>query len=242
MALDLTNMLPKETLERKKPFTVCFTGPRPKYFYGYRDRRPYTEIVNYMTPLLRELADAGCTRFISGGAQGIDQLAFWSVNHVRKTHPDVENVLYLPFRNQPDRWVKEGMFGRDEYQLMLKKATGIRYISDMNPTSMPETMRKMTERNHAMVDDADLVFAVLRGPSLNWRTEKGGTAECVRYAASQGKNVLSVRYKEGPQAITTIQNIVMAQPAQARPRSHGHDVSDMLLRSDTNPAGPSCQR
>ena len=239
MPIDLQQLLPKEKLTNREPFAVCFTGPRATKLYGYNDRTPYNEIVQTMVPILRELADAGCTKFISGGAQGIDQLAFWSVKHVQKTHPNVQNVLYLPFQNQPDRWAQQGLFSKQEYQMMLQRADSITYISDRNPTGGYDAGKMLTERNHAMVRDADLVFAFLHGESLNWQNSRGGTSECIRYATSNQVNVLGLRYKEGPQQITTLQNILAApQPApkiQISPQfgntfAKARDTSDMQLK------------
>ena len=241
MALELNQLLPQETLTQKKPFAICFTGPRPKKLFDYKDRRPYNEMVGYMVPLLRELADAGCTKFISGGAQGVDQLAFWAVNHVKKTNPNVENALYLPSPNQSDRWARQGMFGQDEYQLMISKADSVKYISDKPTTSMAEASKVLTERNHAMVRDSDLVFAMLHGESLDWPRAKGGTAECVRYAHKQGCNIIAVRYQEGPQRLTTIQNIISPGQNQRNHEPTVHNVSDMRLQSNTTPSGPSCE-
>lgn len=46
-----------------------------------------------------------------------------------------------------------------------------------------------------MVKDSNLVIALLAGRSLDWENSSGGTAECVRYARSQGCPVLAIEYR-----------------------------------------------
>lgn len=43
-----------------------------------------------------------------------------------------------------------------------------------------------------MVEDSILVIASLAGRSKDWRNGNGGTAECVRYTMSRGKQVLTI--------------------------------------------------
>lgn len=56
-------------------------------------------------------------------------------------------------------------------------------------------------RNHVMVADADLVIAFLTGDNIDWRNAKGGTAECIRYAVSQNKPILSIIYRPGTETL-----------------------------------------
>ncbi len=172
---------------------VCFTGPRPKNLHGYV-RAPYRPIVDVTEQVCRELVGLGAKRFISGGAQGFDQLAFWAVERLRKDTPDVANEVYVPFAKQPSIWASEGVFGQREYRLMLSKATGHKVLA-ADPVTKGETVARLHGRNHAMVADADLVVALLSGRSLDWQNGSGGTAECVRYARSVNKPVLAVSYR-----------------------------------------------
>ena len=103
--------------------TVCFTGRRPKDLCGY-NADSYKTLVSAVLVILENLYQTqGVRRFITGGAQGFDQLAFWAVHNLRKNHPDVENILYLPFRGQESRWLAKGPFSQDEYRLMQSMAT-----------------------------------------------------------------------------------------------------------------------
>ena len=77
-----------ETIDRQH--TICFTGHRPKDLFGYTDKTPYISIINALKPFLSVLYENGYTDYISGGAQGFDQLAFWAV---QQTLPDRKSVV-----------------------------------------------------------------------------------------------------------------------------------------------------
>lgn len=183
-------------LTTKSNLTACFTGPRPKNLHGYNSRDPYHKITNTVSELLGQLADRGVNHFISGGAQGFDQLAFWAVHSLARAGKPVYNEVYVPFPNQPTRWSKTGPFGLGDYNKMLAAASHIRYVND-NPAddSIASAARLLHARNHAMVANSDFVIALLSDRSLNWRTAKGGTAEAVRYAVAQKKPVLAIEYR-----------------------------------------------
>ena len=59
--------------------TACFTGPRPNQLFGYYHLERYDIITQALGELLPQLVAQGTFDFISGGAQGFDQLAFWAV-------------------------------------------------------------------------------------------------------------------------------------------------------------------
>ncbi len=172
--------------------TACFTGPRPKNLYGYNERESYEAIINMTQAACEELYSRGVRTFISGGAQGFDQLAFWAVSRLGSK---VSNIVYVPFPAQADRWSLDGMFGRQEYDSMLRRADQVHYLF-ANPTSDEDASDKLFDRNHAMVDASDVVVALLAGRAVNWRQACGGTAECVRYAMRKGKPVLAL-YLDG---------------------------------------------
>lgn len=59
---------------------------------------------------------------------------------------------------------------------MLALADSTRIISEGN------SIKALFDRNHAMVNDAGILLGLY--PDDSWRTAKGGTAECLRYAQS----------------------------------------------------------
>lgn len=179
--------------------TICFTGPRPSNLHDYSESsRPlYQRIVDITAAYVGAFVEQhSATRFISGGAQGFDQLAFWAVNHVRDNHPEIENLVYIPFKNQPNIWRATGLFSQHEYSSMLRHMTGYKIISENPPRGDKKAAaRALFARNHAMVADSDVVIALLSGRSLDYQTAAGGTAECVRYALRQNKPVFAIRYQ-----------------------------------------------
>ena len=170
--------------------TACFTGRRPKQLFGY-NHDAYMPLFSEIKNLCAELvADHNVRTFISGGAQGVDQLAFWTVHDLKKQFPDVKNIVYIPFEGQDSRWLADGTFGRREYSLMLTLADGVYNVSgESHPQGNVASL--LHERNHAMVDNADLVFAVYPH-DIDPITHTGGTAECMRYAIKHGKDILQL--------------------------------------------------
>ena len=81
----------------EKRGTICFTGHRPKRLAGYNSRAPYTTFVGKLKQMLVPLIRQGYTCFITGGAQGIDQLAFWAVEGLKKEGYMVQNIVYVPY-------------------------------------------------------------------------------------------------------------------------------------------------
>lgn len=94
--------------------TICFTGPRPAKLYGYTKKEEYQKIVNQLKEIIRGFAKFGIKNYITGGAQGFDQLAFWAVNSLKKEY-DIQNIVYIPFQGQERLWKKTGMFGQKDY-------------------------------------------------------------------------------------------------------------------------------
>ena len=168
--------------------TMCFTGRRPKDLYGY-DHDKYIPIVNAHKNYIKFYASQGYTEFISGGAQGFDQLAFWAVNAVKREGCNIRNVVYMPFEGQEKAWKETGLFSQQEYKLMLRLADEVCILNKINVNNRQEVVNALYHRNHVMVDNSNLVFGLY--PDDTWKNPKtkGGTAECLRYAQSKGKAI-----------------------------------------------------
>ena len=167
--------------------TVCFTGPRPSKLFGYQDCPNYQKISQALATLLKQLEQADYDEFISGGAQGFDQLAFFTVDTYLLY---VKNHVFIPYQEQPDRWVENGFFGKQSYRTMLTKASSVTDISD-GKTGMPyyECVKYLMKRNEDMVDHSSITVA-LWWHDKDYITEKGGTAACIRYSLKQGHKVI----------------------------------------------------
>ena len=185
--------------------SVAFTGGRPKKLFPGRNaydenlRGAYAAAIDKIAGLLLWLHDECQTgTFISGGAQGFDQLAFWSEEKLKKTRPDVRNLVYAPCRGQESKWMPTGLFGKEEYRTMLNAADGVRYIHD----EAYKGPYMLFDRNSAMLDDGDAVVALY--PDGTWKDpeQKGGTAGTMREAARRGMPIIQLPY--GPEGIGTI--------------------------------------
>lgn len=187
--------------------TLCFTGPRPKNM-GFQEKAisksgreflvntskesSYKGFVDSLANILENFYDSGYTRFITGGAQGFDQLAFWAVNQLKQSHHDIQNVLYIPFKGQERQWQDFGYFGKQKYKDMLAIADEVHYVCPNELTDYGKIVQALQVRNHAMVTDSDKVLALYN--SDDWKTSKGGTCECIRYAISHQKPVVQLTY------------------------------------------------
>ena len=153
--------------------TCCFTGSRPKNLAGY-NKSHYTKLVSELTDYLDKFLEAWdnnptfTMKFITGGAQGFDQLAFWAVHNLKTKRSNICNTVYVPFRGQERRWRMDGLFGQREYQLMLKLADEVVYLHDT--PNQNEVRRLLFERNHRMVDNSQHLFALCN--DWEWLSKK----------------------------------------------------------------------
>lgn len=178
------------------PTSVCFTGCRPDKLCGY-NKQAYISLNNQLKDIIKQLILAGTIKFISGGAQGFDQLAFWMVSSVKdeNKYRDIQNVLYIPFEGQEQKWAEQGTFSQAEYQQMFMFANEVKYVTNTKANdSYNEIVKALYARNEAMVNATDLTVALY--PSLTWDKDKNsGTASCIRYAHTHNKPVLQLQYE-----------------------------------------------
>lgn len=144
--------------------------------------------------------------FITGGAQGFDQIVFWTVNIMKMSLP-VRNVLYLPFKGQESRWLQNGLFGQTQYQMMLKHTDEVQYCTDLTQTAdSSQIYQALQYRNECMIRNSSAVIALLYKTE---NTPTGGTGNAVRFAAQIQKPVMTLNYKfesNNQIVITDIQN------------------------------------
>lgn len=169
---------------------MCFTGRRPKDLCQYVESK-YKGFVSWLADFLyrRFYLEKGVRIFITGGAQGIDQLAFWAVEMMKRRHglTDVKNVVFA-VRGQHLKWLKEGCFSQEQYNKMISMADVVCYVSG-------GSIQALFDRNHLMCDWSDIVLGVY--PDDSWTSNKGGTSECLRYAtnnSASGREVLRIGY------------------------------------------------
>lgn len=169
--------------------TMFFTGRRPKDLCGYHTER-YNGFVSDLADMLHTefYAKRGIRRYITGGAQGFDQLSFWAVQKMKSKYgcSDIQNIVFVPFEQQEVRWAENGCFSQVEYWQMIKCADRIVVVCKDND------IESLFVRNHAMCDVSDYGLGLY--PDDNWRMSKGGTAECLRYAAKSSTKTFRLGY------------------------------------------------
>lgn len=162
--------------------TVAFAGHRPQQLGGFDSTNPYNQaIIRRLREAIERAYNAGYRHFLSGGALGIDQWAARLVLDMKEEGKDVSLFVVRPFDTQEAVW---NMIDQKNYWWLLDNATGVYTVCD--PGYAPE---KMFKRNEWMVENSSLLIAVYNG------SNKGGTAQCVRYARRLGRDVWTIPVK-----------------------------------------------
>lgn len=150
--------------------TVCFTGhreiPPDRVEYVYRELRREIE---------EAIAD-GYEHFISGFAEGADQMAAALVLEQQRVHPNLHLEAAIPYRNR----VKT-LMGKPETKALLE---GCSIIAVRNEAYTPNCFMA---RNRYMVDNSSRIIAVYDG------RYKGGTGQTIRFARVRERDIREIR-------------------------------------------------
>jgi len=159
-----------------KDFTmkIALTGHRPnKLGYDYALISP---LAKALEERLQQIVDIYKPEaMISGMALGADML--WAKLAIRN---GVALHAYIPFEGQENKWPLKS---REQYWEVLSHASLKMYVSKPGYAAY-----KMQVRNIHMVNDCDLLVAV-------WDGSGGGTANCVGYAKSREKKIITINPK-----------------------------------------------
>ena len=154
---------------------ICVTGHRPNKLYGYdlSDLR-WQRLKEKFKQILKE---NNCDEAITGMALGVDTVFALAVLELKEEGYNIKLHCAIPCKNHSCKWMKESI---DQYNDILSKADVVKLVSDEE--YKPWLMQK---RNEYMVDLADKIIAV-------WDGSKSGTANCVEYAKSKGKQIIQI--------------------------------------------------
>gem|GEM_PF-349565 len=169
--------------EELRKQTACFTGHRPDKYGDYDIKHEKNK------PIIKALINAievaikqeNVNRFISGGAIGVDTLAFYSVHKLKEKYPNIKNILSIPFEQQDKVWSGEQ---KKWYRRMIELADEVIYVDTLDDYKIKDlpigeyNPVKMQKRNEHMVDNSFVVIAF-------WDGSSGGTSNCVKYARKQ---------------------------------------------------------
>ena len=145
--------------------TICFTGPRPNKLYGYKNKEKYQKLVDCIHDFLRgfcRIESDEILTVITGGAQGIDQLAFWAANSLKKEY-SLKNEVYIPFVGQEELWNETGLFGKKEYRKMKSmsdKIVDVSKIRTLDVSTNDGKIKALLERNKEMVDNSQMIVGL----------------------------------------------------------------------------------
>ena len=148
----------------------CFTGHRQLPL----DR--LDRLLELMNRAVRIVYRRGVREFRAGGALGFDTLAALCVLDLKEEYNDVRLTLYLPCKDQADRWSERD---RMIYADILSRADRVIYTSERYHSGC------MHARNRALVDGSDICIALCS-------EQTGGSAYTVQYASAKGVPVLNL--------------------------------------------------
>lgn len=159
--------------------TCAITGRRPDGFpWKYGESPLYAQYRERLKKvLLRLIHEEGITRFITGGALGIDMDVAEILLDLQAAYPFLSHLLALPYKNQGGRYAANDKIRHERLQLLSPTVV---LSEDYTPWCMQV-------RNEYMVDEADLLIAFTAGE------KKGGTFNTLRYAKKKNKPVFEFR-------------------------------------------------
>lgn len=176
---------------------ISFTGHRPNKLFGYdMNNHKYDSlckiIKDYILRVIDESEEKEFT-FYSGGALGVDQLAFDIVEEIKSVVDDsikIVNILAIPFEKQYIKWKDESIQKWNQQKEKADKVVLVDTIEGYKNNKVSVGTyhaSKMQLRNRYMVDQLigtnDILIAV-------WDREKsGGTYNCVKYAMNKSVSI-----------------------------------------------------
>lgn len=163
---------------------LSVTEHRPKDLFGY-DGKQYRVLFNRIQYVFKAFLDRyDELEVITGGAQGVDQIAFWSAYTLKRSF-NVHTVLAVPFKGQESIWKEEGSFGRKEYRTIVNLADEVVYVLKKYIGTGSYVIR-----DQYMVNKSDVLLSVLDPSRLE--EVHSGTLLTTEYALEQGKPVVHI--------------------------------------------------
>ncbi len=151
-------------------YICCFTGHRNI------DRSERERLGEVLDDVVDKLCESGVTIFRAGGAIGFDTLAALKVIDKKKKYPHIKLHLFLPCKNQTDKW---NGYNMQVYEFIMDNADEVTY------TSEEYTKWCMLHRDRCLVKGASFCVAFCK-------KSEGGTAYTLDYAKKQGLRVINI--------------------------------------------------
>ena len=157
---------------------LIFTGHRYKKLYGSNlndDEGRYYTLRRAIRVFVEKLVlEKGVRTFISGGALGLDTVAFFVGCDIKRKYPElnIKNILAIPYKEQDFYWKEDD---KKRYNKMKSWADLIINVSELDKYFAFSTNDKLQKRNEFMVDNGDFAFGLWDGKA------GGGTYNCISY-------------------------------------------------------------
>jgi len=162
-----------------KQLSCAFTGHRPsKLPWGYDETAEgCVRLKEILAVQIAALVNNGVTDFLSGMAQGIDQICAELVLLQREKNSVLKLHCILPCMGQDAKWSDST---RKRYRYIIQRADSRVYVSRAYYEGC------MLKRNEFLVEHADYLLAVYDGK--RW----GGTAATVNFARKQHREIIVI--------------------------------------------------
>lgn len=189
-------------LIEEKDITVCVTGHRNISLAPTDEESK--KVISILLGTISQLYKKGKRRFVSGGADGVDNLFAYAVFVFKKTHPDVENIVAIPFKEQykmilknQNRSEEQNKEWFDFYWFIIKNADKVIYVDQYTDYKVTNSFvgkfnaQKFFKRNEFMVDISSCVVDIFTGVVADKAVgPKSGTKHCINYAIKNNKIII----------------------------------------------------
>jgi hypothetical protein len=190
--------------------TCCAIGHKPGDMFANNAYKASTwaGLEKKLHACIKQLINEhGTKRFISGGAQGIEQL-FYAAAIEASEDAGIESEvwLYEPFKGYSDRWPDSGLFSKSDYNRLMKIAKNNKThkcLSHHTGTSMDkkEFAKALHEKNNALIQDSDIIIGICKydisditgmAPLLSKERHKSSTVQTLQKAYSLNKPIITI--------------------------------------------------
>ena len=158
--------------------SCCFTGYRPdKFDFEFDKNDPqYIEFTSRLVSAVSTKISEGCTTFYTGMAKGFDIEAAEYIELIKRRNKQLKLIAVIPYKNFENGWDE---YWQTRYRNLLSQCDETVILYDKYERWV------FHERNRYMVDRCRYVITYFDGKS-------GGTANTVKYALKNGRDVLNI--------------------------------------------------
>lgn len=177
---------------------ISFTGHRPNKLGGYQwgnkiQKEVSKEIEKNILDIIEKTKEKEIV-FYSGGAIGVDQIAFEVADKLKEViwfmdeNVTIKNNMAIPFNDQDRLW---RINDKERYKSQKNRADNVIYVDTekgyktYGAEEGKYDVRKMQKRNEYMIDNSDILIAVFDG-------SKSGTKNCIDYAKKNNKEIILI--------------------------------------------------